>query len=389
MEVHPLKYGMNPHQKEAFLTVEGKLPFCVLNGNPGYINFLDAMNGWALVRELDEALGLPAAASFKHVSPSGAAVGVPLDDRETRMYFAGRKALSPLATAYVRARGTDRMSSFGDFAALSRPCDRETAEILVHEVSDGIIAPGYAPEALGLLKRKRKGGYAVIEMDSDYVPADLEQRQVYGVTFVQQRNSRKLTQGDLDKVVTKKKVFPPEARRDLLLSLITLKYTQSNSVCYASHGQTVGVGAGQQSRIHCTRLAGGKADFWHLRQSDKVLSLPFLPEVARPDRDNAIDEYLSSPTPVFLRDGTWRRLFSRCPDPLTEEEKRAFIRTVSGVSLGSDAFFPFDDNIRRAYASGVSYLAEPGGSVRDAQVIECCDALGLTMAFTNVRLFHH
>ncbi len=387
-----LKYGCNPNQKPARIFMqEGELPVTVLNGKPGYINFLDALNGWQLVKELDEALGLPAAASFKHVSPAGAAVGTPLSDRLRKSYFIGDDVqLSPLATAYVRARGSDRMSSFGDWISLSRECDLSTALQIKHEVSDGIIAPGYTPEALEVLKSKRKGNYNIVLIDKDYKPAPIEHKDVYGVTFEQGRNELKIDEEMLANLVTENKELPSEAKRDLILALITLKYTQSNSVCYAYDGQTIGVGAGQQSRIHCTRLAGNKADLWFLRQCDKVQSLPFLPEVAGPTRDNAIDVYLSADEcDDVLKDGVWQTLFSEKPEKLTQEEKRAYLDSISGVSLGSDAFFPFGDNIERAKKSGVSFVAQPGGSIRDDEVIKTCNKYQMAMAFTGIRLFHH
>ena len=387
-----LKYGCNPNQKPARIFMqEGELPVTVLNGKPGYINFLDALNGWQLVKELDEALGLPAAASFKHVSPAGAAVGTPLSDRLRKSYFISDDVqLSPLATAYVRARGSDRMSSFGDWISLSRECDLSTALQIKPEVSDGIIAPGYTPEALEVLKSKRKGNYNIVLIDKDYKPAPIEHKDVYGVTFEQGRNELKIDEEMLANLVTENKELPSEAKRDLILALITLKYTQSNSVCYAYDGQTIGVGAGQQSRIHCTRLAGNKADLWFLRQCDKVQALPFLPEVAGPTRDNAIDVYLSADEcDDVLKDGVWQTLFSEKPEKLTQEEKRAYLDSISGVSLGSDAFFPFGDNIERAKKSGVSFVAQPGGSIRDDEVIKTCNKYQMAMAFTGIRLFHH
>ena len=371
---------------------DGPLPFTVLNGRPGYINLLDALNGWQLVRELKASLGLPAAASFKHVSPAGAAVGVPLSETLRKIYFANEiegLADSPLATAYVRARGADRMSSFGDFVSLSDVCDAATARALQHEVSDGVIAPGYEPEALEILKGKRKGNYTVLQIDPSYEPAPVERKQVFGITFEQGRNNAAFGEETFANIVTKNKTLPENAKRDLILALIALKYTQSNSVCFAKDGQTIGVGAGQQSRIHCTRIAGNKADLWHLRQHEKTLALPFLPGVKRPDRDNAIDVYLSDEPDEVLADGRWQNLFSERPAPFTKAEKRAYLDRVSGVALGSDAFFPFSDNIERAKRSGVSYIAEPGGSVRDDLVIEACDAYGIAMAFTGLRLFHH
>lgn len=388
-----LKYGCNPNQKPARVFMEeGELPIAVLNGRPGYINLLDALNGWQLVRELKASLGLPAAASFKHVSPAGAAVGVPLSETLRKIYFADEiEGLldSPLATAYVRARGADRMSSFGDFVSLSDVCDAATARALQHEVSDGVIAPGYEPEALEILKGKRKGNYTVLQIDPSYEPAPVERKQVFGITFEQGRNNAAFGEETFANIVTKNKTLPENAKRDLILALIALKYTQSNSVCFAKDGQTIGVGAGQQSRIHCTRIAGNKADLWHLRQHEKTLALPFLPGVKRPDRDNAIDVYLSDEPDEVLADGRWQNLFSERPAPFTKAEKRAYLDRVSGVALGSDAFFPFSDNIERAKRSGVSYIAEPGGSVRDDLVIEACDAYGIAMAFTGLRLFHH
>ncbi|MBQ3201174.1 MAG: phosphoribosylaminoimidazolecarboxamide formyltransferase [Clostridia bacterium] len=388
-----LKYGCNPNQKPArVLMDEGELPIKVLNGRPGYINLLDALNGWQLVKELKEALGLPAATSFKHVSPAGAAVGVKLSDTLKKIYFAeGIEGLdeSPLACAYVRARGADRMSSFGDFISLSDVCDAATARAIKPEVSDGVIAPGYEPEALEILKSKRKGSYTILEIDPDYVPAPVERKHVFGITFEQGRNNAVFGEETFANMVTARKDLSEEAKRDLILSLITLKYTQSNSVCFAKDGQTIGVGAGQQSRIHCTRIAGNKADLWHLRQHEKVLSLPFLPTVGRPDRDNAVDIYLSEDADDVLADGRWQNLFSEQPAPFTKEEKRAYLDSLSGVALGSDAFFPFPDNIERAKRSGVSHIVQPGGSVRDDLVIKACDDYGMAMAFTGLRLFHH
>lgn len=388
-----LKYGCNPNQKPARIFMEeGELPITVENGRPGYINLLDAFNGWQLVRELKAALNMPAATSFKHVSPAGAAVGVPLNETLRRIYFADEipgLADSPLATAYVRARGADRMSSFGDFVALSDVCDVATARALQHEVSDGVIAPGYAPEALAILKTKKKGNYVVLEIDPTYEPAPIERKQVFGITFEQGRNTASFGEKTFANIVTKSKTLPESAKRDLIVALIALKYTQSNSVCFAKDGQTIGVGAGQQSRIHCTRIAGSKADLWHLRQHEKTLSLPFRADVKRPDRDNAIDVYLSDEPEEVLADGRWQRLFSERPMPFSKEEKRAYLDSVSDVALGSDAFFPFSDNIDRAKRSGVRYIAQPGGSVRDDLVIEACDAYGIAMAFTGIRLFHH
>ena len=385
-----LKYGCNPNQKPAKVYMEsGDLPFTVKNGRPGYINLLDAMNSWQLVRELKEATGLPAAASFKHVSPAGAAVAAPLSETLKEMYFAPDFPLTPLATAYVRARGADRMSSYGDFSALSDVCDVATAKILKHEVSDGVIAPGYEPEALEILKTKKKGNYVILEMDPAYEPAPVETKQVFGVTFEQRRNDVKIDEHIFDDIVTKNHDLPESAKRDLLIATITLKYTQSNSVCYAYDGQAIGIGAGQQSRVHCTRLAGDKADRWFLRQSPQVLGLPFKSDVRRPDRDNAIDVYIGSEWRDLLETDDWKRVFTEKPPVFTEEEKRAWLEKVSGVSLGSDAFFPFGDNIERAHKSGVSYVAQTGGSIRDDNVIETADKYGMTMAMTHIRLFHH
>ena len=385
-----LKYGCNPNQKPAKVYMEsGDLPFTVKNGRPGYINLLDAMNSWQLVRELKEATGLPAAASFKHVSPAGAAVAAPLSETLREMYFAPDFPLTPLATAYVRARGADRMSSYGDFSALSDVCDVATAKILKHEVSDGVIAPGYEPEALEILKTKKKGNYVILEMDPAYEPAPIETKQVFGVTFEQRRNDVKIDEHIFDDIVTKNHDLPESAKRDLLIATITLKYTQSNSVCYAYDGQAIGIGAGQQSRVHCTRLAGDKADRWFLRQSPQVLGLPFKADVRRPDRDNAIDVYIGSEWRDLLETDDWKRVFTEKPSVFTEEEKRAWLKKVSGVSLGSDAFFPFGDNIERAHKSGVSYVAQTGGSIRDDNVIETADKYHMTMAMTHIRLFHH
>ena len=386
-----LKYGVNPNQKPARIFMEeGELPLKVLSGRPGYINFLDALNGWQLVSELKRATGMPAAASFKHVSPAGAAIGLPLDGVLREIYFVpGDLELTPLASAYARARGADRMSSFGDFAALSDVCDVPTAKLLAREVSDGVIAPGYEPEALEILKAKRKGGYNIVQIDPDYVPAQIERKMCYGITFEQGRNALQIDEGLLGNVVTKNAALTEEQKRDLVISLIALKYTQSNSVCYVKGGQAIGIGAGQQSRIHCTRLAGNKADNWHLRQHERVRSLPFREDIGRPDRDNAIDVYISDDCDDVLADGAWQRLFTRRPEPLTREEKRAYLDEVTGVALGSDAFFPFGDNIERAHRSGVTCIAQPGGSIRDAQVIETCDRYGISMAFTGIRLFHH
>ena len=385
-----LKYGCNPNQTPSRIFMEnGDLPIEVLNGRPGFINFLDAFNSWQLVRELKEATGLPAATSFKHVSPAGAAVGLPLDEVLEKIYFVEGVEVTPLAAAYIRARGADRMSSFGDWIALSDVCDKATAQYIQREVSDGVIAPGYEPEALEILKSKRKGTYNIVAIDPNYRPDPIERKQVYGITFEQGRNEFKIDMDLLNEIVTENKDMPESAKIDLIISLITLKYTQSNSVCYAYGGQTIGVGAGQQSRIHCTRLAGNKADIWWLRQHEKVLSLPFRPDVRRPDRDNTIDVYISEEHDDVLRDGMWQQFFTEKPEVLTQEEKAAYLATKTGVSLGSDAFFPFGDNIERAHKSGVSYIAEPGGSVRDDNVIEVCNRYGMVMAFTHMRLFHH
>ena len=389
-----LKYGCNPNQKPARIFMEdGKdLPIEVLSGKPGYINFLDAFNAWQLVRELKAALGMPAATSFKHVSPTSAAVGVPMSGALKQACFVDDiEGLddSPLATAYARARGTDRQSSFGDWIALSDECDVTTAQLIKREVSDGIIAPGYQPEALEILKTKRKGSYNIVRIDPDYVPAERERKQVFGITFEQGRNNFRIDASLLRNIVTESRDLPEEARRDLIVALITLKYTQSNSVCYACQGQAIGVGAGQQSRILCTRLAGSKADLWHLRQHPAVLALPFLESVGRPDRDNCIDIFLSDDPEEVLADGVWQRFFSERPAPLTKADKRAYLDGITGVSLGSDAFFPFGDNIERAKRSGVSYVAQPGGSIRDDQVIATCNRFGMTMCFTGMRLFHH
>lgn len=385
-----LKYGCNPNQKPARVFMkEGELPFTVLNGKPGYINLLDAMNSWQLVQELKEATGMPAAASFKHVSPAGAAVAAPLSDLLQKVYFVEGVELSPIATAYIRARGADRMSSYGDFVALSDECDAQTASFLAREVSDGIIAPSYSPEALEILKGKRKGTYLVLQMDKAYEPAELEQKEVFGITFEQKRNTVKLDEECLKDIPTQNKVIGEAAKRDLLIALITLKYTQSNSVCYAKDGQAIGIGAGQQSRVHCTRLAGNKADVWHLRQHPKVLALPFKAEVRRPDRDNAIDVYISEEWEDLLETDDWKRVFTEKPEPLTREEKKEYLKGITGVSLGSDAFFPFGDNVERAHKSGVSYIAQSGGSIRDDNVIETADKYNIAMAFTHIRLFHH
>ena len=394
MKEFELKYGCNPNQKPAKIYMEdgSDLPIEILNGRPGYINFLDAFNSWQLVRELKGALGLPAAASFKHVSPTSAAVGIPLPDALRRACFVddieGLDA-SPLACAYARARGTDRMSSFGDWAALSDVCDVTTAKLLSREVSDGVIAPGYEPEALAILRAKKKGNYNIVRIDPGYVPAPQERKQVFGVTFEQARNNFTIDRALLSNLVTENKELPEAAARDLIVALITLKYTQSNSVCYAYDGQAIGVGAGQQSRIHCTRLAGSKADTWFLRQSERVLNLPFRPDLARPTRDNVIDGYINQNEEDVCAEGVWQNYFTARPAPFTAEEQRAYLARVDGVSLGSDAFFPFSDNIERAHRSGVRYIAQPGGSIRDDAVIDCCNQYGIAMAFTGMRLFHH
>lgn len=386
-----LKYGCNPHQKPArvFMQNGGDLPITVLNGRPGYINLLDALNSWQLVHELREATGLPAAASFKHVSPAGAAVATELSDTLKKAFFVDDLALSPLASAYAAARGADRMSSYGDWAALSDVCDRETAMLLKREVSDGVIAPGYTDEALEILKSKRRGTYCVIQMDPAYVPAPVEHKDVFGVTFEQGRNNCRIDESLFDNLPTQNKELPAAAKRDLLISLITLKYTQSNSVCYVKNGMTIGVGAGQQSRIHCTRLAGNKADVWWLRQHPKVQALQFVEKIHRPDRDNTIDNYISDEWEDLLCTDAWKDFLKVKPEPLTREEKKAWLAQNQGVALGSDAFFPFGDNIERAHKSGVAYVAEPGGSIRDDHVIETCDKYGIVMAFTGLRLFHH
>ena len=386
-----LKYGCNPNQKPSKIFVrDGELPITVLNGKPGYINFMDAFNSWQLVMELKQATGLPAAASFKHVSPAGAAVGLPLSDVDKQIYFVEPDVeLSPIACAYIRARGADRLCSYGDWAALSDVCDAATARYLKEEVSDGVIAPGYTDEALEILKTKKKGNYNVIQMDVHYVPASQEYKDVFGITFEQGRNNFKIDETLLTNIVTENKELPEAAKIDLIVALITLKYTQSNSVCYVKNGQAIGVGAGQQSRIHCTRLAGSKADSWYLRQCPKVLNLPFKADVRRPERDNAIDVYISDEYEDVLADGVWQTLFTEKPDVLTREEKKAWIATQSGVSIGSDAFFPFGDNIERARKSGVQYVAEPGGSIRDDNVIDTANKYGMTMCFTGMRLFHH
>lgn len=386
-----LKYGCNPNQKPArvFMKDGQDLPFTVLNGRPGYINLLDAFNSWQLVRELREATGLPAAASFKHVSPAGAAVAVPLSETLKKMYFVEGIELTPMATAYIRARGADRMSSYGDFAALSDECDAATARFLAREVSDGVIAPSYSAEALEILKTKRKGNYLVIQMNPDYKAPELETKEVFGVTFEQKRNDIKITEELFNNIPTKNKNITDDAKRDLLIALITLKYTQSNSVCYAKDGQAIGIGAGQQSRVHCTRLAGNKADIWHLRQAPQVLNLPFKPDVRRPDRDNAIDVYISDEYMDLLGGDDWKRVFTEKPPVFTKEEKDAWLAQVKGVALGSDAFFPFGDNIERAHKSGVEFVAQSGGSIRDDNVIETCDKYNMAMAFVGIRLFHH
>ena len=386
-----LKYGCNPNQIPARIYMQSgaDLPITVLNGRPGYINFLDAFNSWQLVRELRRATGLPAAASFKHVSPAGAAVGLPLTDTLKKIYSVEGMDLSPLASAYARARGADRMSSFGDFVALSDVCDKSTALVLQHEVSDGVIAPGYEPEALEILSAKKKGKYNVIQIDPAYEPEELETKQVFGITFEQKRNNDHITEDLLQDRPTKNKKIPEAARRDLLIAMITLKYTQSNSVCYVKDGQTIGVGAGQQSRIHCTRLAGDKADKWWLRQSPKVLNLPFRADIRKPDRDNTIDVYTSDDWEDVLADGVWENFFTEKPEPMTREERKAWIAKNTGVALGSDAFFPFGDNIERAHRSGVEYIAQTGGSIRDDNVIATCDKYNIAMAMTGVRLFHH
>ena len=388
-----LKYGCNPNQKPSKIFMEeGQLPLEVLNGRPGYINFLDALNAWQLVKELQDATGWPAAASFKHVSPAGAAIGLPLTDTLKKIYFVDDfdEPLSPIASAYARARGADRMCSYGDFVALSTTCDLQTALLLKREVSDGVIAPSYTPEALAVLREKRKGTYNVIQIDPTYIPAPIEHKQVFGITFEQGRNEVHLTDDALfADVPTRNKTFTPEAKRDLIIALITLKYTQSNSVCYAKDGQAIGIGAGQQSRIHCTRLAGSKADTWWLRQCPKVMNLPFKEGIRRADRDNTIDVYISDDHDDVLRDGVWQQFFTEKPAILTREEKRDWIAQNTNVALGSDAFFPFGDNIERAHKSGVQYIAQAGGSIRDDNVIETCDKYGIAMAFTHVRLFHH
>ncbi|MCH5188766.1 MAG: phosphoribosylaminoimidazolecarboxamide formyltransferase [Oscillospiraceae bacterium] len=385
-----LKYGCNPNQKPSRIFVEeGDLPIEVLNGKPGYINLLDAFNGWQLVRELKAATGLPAATSFKHVSPAGAAVATELSDTLKKIYFVDDLELSPIASAYAAARGADRMSSYGDFVALSDVCDKETATLLAREVSDGIIAPGYTDEALEILKSKRKGTYNVIKIDPDFVPAPIEHKQVFGVTFEQGRNELKIDDELLSNIVTENKIIPDDKKRDLIISLITLKYTQSNSVCYVKDGQAIGIGAGQQSRIHCTRLAGNKADIWWLRQAPQVMNLKFVDGIRRPDRDNTIDVYISDEYMDVLAEGKWQTLFKEKPPVFTKEEQKAWLAQNKGTCVGSDAFFPFGDNVERARKSGVEYIAQPGGSIRDDNVIETCDKYGIAMAFTGIRLFHH
>jgi len=394
MKEFELKYGCNPNQKPSkiYMNDGSELPIEILSGRPGYINFLDAFNSWQLVKELKAALGMPAATSFKHVSPTSAAVGNPMSAELKKACFVDDiEGLdeSPLATAYARARGTDRMSSFGDWIALSDVCDVTTAKLIKREVSDGVIAPGYEPEALEILKSKRNGNYNIVKIDPDFVPAEQETKMVYGITFEQGRNNFKIDEELLSNIVTENKNMPDSAKRDLIIALITLKYTQSNSVCFAKDGQAIGVGAGQQSRIHCTRLAGNKADIWHLRQHEKVLNLPFKETVGRPDRDNVIDGYITDQSEDVIADGNWERLFTEKPQEFTAQEKREYLDSITGVALGSDAFFPFGDNIERARRSGVSYIAEPGGSIRDENVIETCDKYGIAMAFTGMRLFHH
>ena len=385
-----LKYGCNPNQKPSrIFNADGELPVEVVNGRPGYINFMDTFNSWQLVKELKEATGLPAAASFKHVSPAGAAVGLPLTDTLKKIYFVEGMELSPIACAYARARGADRMSSYGDWIALSDTCDKATAAIIAKEVSDGVIAPDYTEEALEILRGKRKGGYNVIKIDPNYVPREIERKDVFGITFEQGRNNMKITKDLLENIVTENKNMTEEAKIDLMIALITLKYTQSNSVCYVKDGQAIGIGAGQQSRVHCTRLAGNKADFWWLRQHEKTLNLPFRKDIRRADRDNTIDVYISDDYMDVLADGIWEQFFDVKPEPLTREEKRAWLDQMSGVALGSDAFFPFGDNIERAKRSGVQFIAQPGGSIRDDNVIDTCNKYNMVMAFNGVRLFHH
>lgn len=385
-----LKYGCNPNQKPSRIYMEeGELPVTVVNGKPGYINFLDALNSWQLVKELKEATGLPAAASFKHVSPAGAAVGLPLTETDRKIYFVDDTELSPIACAYVRARGADRMSSYGDWAALSDVCDADTARLLKKEVSDGVIAPGYTEEALEILRQKKKGNYNVVQIDPNYVPNEIEHKQVFGITFEQGRNNIKIDESLLTNIVSENKSLPQNAKRDLIIALIALKYTQSNSVAYAKDGQCIGIGAGQQSRVHCVRLAGNKADNWWLRQNPKVLALPFKEGIRRADRDNTIDVYISDEYDDVLRDGTWENFFTEKPEVLTKEEKKEWLSQLNGVSLASDAFFPFGDNIERAHKSGVEYIVEPGGSIRDDNVIDTCNRYNMTLAFNGVRLFHH
>lgn len=385
-----LKYGCNPNQKPSRIYVEdGELPVTVLNGKPGYINFLDALNSWQLVKELKEATGLPSAASFKHVSPAGAAVGLPLSETDRKIYFVDEEELSPIACAYVRARGADRMSSYGDWAALSDVCDADTARLLKKEVSDGVIAPGFTEEALEILRQKKKGNYNVVQVDPDYVPEEIEHKQVFGITFEQGRNNIKIDESLLTNIISENKNLPESAKRDLMIALIALKYTQSNSVAYAKDGQCIGIGAGQQSRVHCVRLAGNKADNWWLRQNPKVLALPFKQGIRRADRDNTIDVYISDEYEDVLRDGTWENFFETKPEVLTKEEKKEWLSKMNGVSLASDAFFPFGDNIERAHKSGVEFIVEPGGSIRDDNVIDTCNRYNMTLVFNGVRLFHH
>ena len=386
-----LKYGCNPNQKPSKIFVNDgrELPIKVLNGKPGYINFMDAFNSWQLVRELKKATGLPAAASFKHVSPAGAALGIPMDETMKKIYFVDDLELTPIATAYARARGADRMSSYGDWAALSDVCDKETATLLAREVSDGIIAPGYTEEALAILKTKKKGDYNVVEIDPDYVPEAIEHKDVFGITFEQGRNELKIDKDLLANVVTEANNLTEEVARDMIVSLITLKYTQSNSVCYVKDGQAIGIGAGQQSRVHCTRLAGNKADNWFLRQCPKVLNLPFKADIRRPDRDNTIDVYISDEYMDVVADGNWQNYFTEQPEVFTREERAEWLKNMKGVTVGSDAFFPFGDNVERARKSGVEYIVQPGGSIRDDNVIETCNKYGITMSFTGIRLFHH
>lgn len=385
-----LKYGCNPNQKPSRIYVEdGELPVTVLNGKPGYINFLDALNSWQLVKELKEATGLPSAASFKHVSPAGAAVGLPLSETDRNIYFVDEEELSPIACAYVRARGADRMSSYGDWAALSEVCDADTARLLKKEVSDGVIAPGFTEEALEILRQKKKGNYNVVQIDPDYVPEEIEHKQVFGITFEQGRNNIKIDESLLTNIISENKNLPESAKRDLMIALIALKYTQSNSVAYAKDGQCIGIGAGQQSRVHCVRLAGNKADNWWLRQNPKVLALPFKQGIRRADRDNTIDVYISDEYEDVLRDGTWENFFETKPEVLTKEEKKEWLSKMNGVSLASDAFFPFGDNIERAHKSGVEFIVEPGGSIRDDNVIDTCNRYNMTLVFNGVRLFHH